>query len=221
MTENQVDKVLDQLLSNFKRNSNVYLCDCTDMLDSVQLGLLWKKLGLTISSNCDKLLGDIVCSFTEKDEAIAYLKSFSHFILQYLENNHRIVEHFLECLELLHDLLVTLDDELAGAKALKVSISKACEYYYLKGYAGADNVVSQLIVYLLIIVNSNLCKDIDVKRLYSMRSAILLFDFEDESIQTIQELILQLFGNTSVLKVLFLNFCLCFSIVRLMHYLGC
>ena len=213
---NEADEVLSQLLLNFKRNSNLNLCDSTDLLDSVQLISFWTKLGISISGFCDNATGTVTCSSLARDESISMLKSVATFMLMYLESNHRVTEHFLACVEMLHDLLIPLDDDLNGAKSLKVSISRICECYYLKGLLGGDGVVSQLVVYLLIIANSDTCKDADIKRLYAIRSAIQLFDFGDDSIETIRDLILQLFSKFSVLKVmpiaptscLYLNFVL-------------
>lgn len=62
--------------------------------------------------------------------------------------------------------------------------------------------MTQLIPFLLLnVLDSCNTRDSDVKRLYAIRDAFSLLDYEDESIQTIQGLLLRCFTDPSFLKI--------------------
>ena len=62
--------------------------------------------------------------------------------------------------------------------------------------------MTQLIPFLLLnVLDSCDTRDADVKRLYAIKDAFALLDYEDESIQTIQGLLLRCFTDPSFLKI--------------------
>jgi hypothetical protein len=190
---------------SFRKSDSFDLCDSTDLLDASNLAALWGKIKSCTEVLIDKLeLESDEAAVPNKQAEVEMLKSLTSFLMQYLEGNHRRPNSFLATLEMLHDLLIPLDDDVAGAKSLKSSIAKTCEYYYLNGCEGADAILPQLIPYLLMVVTSsqnNVVKEVDIKRLYGMRSAIVLLDFNDPSIESIQELLVECFKQPAVLRV--------------------
>lgn len=207
LTCGEVDLLFTLLGRNFRKSDDFDLCDSTDLLDASQLLVLWSNIKACTEVLIEKLDIDdtkAIAPNSNVQTELERLKLLTNFLLQYLEGNHRRPNIFLGTLEILHDLLIPLDDELPGAKSLKSSIAKTCEYYYLNGCEGADNVLPQLIPYLLMVVNSshsNIVKEVDIKRLYGMRSAIVLLDFSDPSIESIQELLIECFRQPVLLKV--------------------
>ena len=61
--------------------------------------------------------------------------------------------------------------------------------------------MTQLIPYLLIAALSPAAHDADVKRLFNIRTSLLLLDFDDETIESIRSLILRCFIHPAFLRV--------------------
>jgi hypothetical protein len=123
-------------------------------------------------------------------------------ILMKVSHNVRINNPFaVRVVQLLHELLIPLDDEIPGATQIKEKIARICEKWWINQYEGAEHVITQLIPYLLLIALSPSSHDADVKRLYNVRGALLLFDFDDETIESIRSLILRVFMHPLFLKV--------------------
>ena len=97
--------------------------------------------------------------------------------------------------------MIPLDEEIPGANQLKSSIARLCEKWWINQSEGAENIIVQLVPYLLITALSPTSRDIDAKRLYNVRGALLLFDFDDESIESIRSLILRCYIHPTFLKV--------------------
>jgi hypothetical protein len=117
-------------------------------------------------------------------------------------------QHMLACLLSLHDILIPLNNNhpsIVGVQELKLNIAKLCEKQYLSSCSNnlsdADGLVTQLLPYLLLISLSPGAVDADVKRIYSLRSALELFDFDDESIESMRGLLLRCFIQPSFLKL--------------------
>ena len=100
-----------------------------------------------------------------------------------------------------HDILIPLNDDFNGVTALKIGIARVCELSWIQNEANAENYVTQLIPFLLLIaLGPNSC-DADVKRVFTIRRAFNLLDFEDSSIESIRVLILRCYIHPVFLKV--------------------
>jgi hypothetical protein len=98
-------------------------------------------------------------------------------------------------------------------------IAKVCETWWIDERPGAELLVAQLLPYLLVHALSDEGKAIDAKRLYKVRGALLLFDFEDESIESLKvkgckqtnifSLALQMFSLCALLCFVFLKCVYC------------
>lgn len=136
-------------------------------------------------------------------DAIAGLRKVAALLLKLAtaSSPHATHPHAAPIVELLHELLMPLDDAFPGAVALKTVVSRLCEKWWVHQLAGAENVITQLVPYLLVTALGPASHDADAKRLYNIRGALLLFDFEDESIESIRSLILRSFLHPAFLKV--------------------
>jgi hypothetical protein len=107
----------------------------------------------------------------------------------------------LSVIELLHEALIPLDEAVHGVVSLKSSIAKICEFWWVHNEPGAENLIPQLLPYLLICsLNPDSC-DVDVKRVYGIRLCLLLLDFDDESIDSVKSLLLRCVGHPTYLKL--------------------
>jgi len=84
---------------------------------------------------------------------------------------------------------------------VKISVSKLSELWWLNNEEGAENLMPQLITYLLMQTLGIDGYDIDIKRLYALRGGFLLLDLEDNSSSFVRELIQRSFVHPSYLKV--------------------
>ena len=107
----------------------------------------------------------------------------------------------LETITLLHNILIPLDESIHGAQQLKTAVSRICEEWWLKDEPGAENLVVQLLPYLLICSNAPDAYDSDVIRVFKIREALGLLDFDDENIGSLKGLLLRCFTHPAYLKV--------------------
>jgi len=102
---------------------------------------------------------------------------------------------------LLSQGVLTCNKNLSVLTATKVLVSKLSELWWLNNEEGAENLMPQLITYLLMTTLGIDGHDVDIKRLYGLRGAFLLLDFENPSISFIRELIQRSFVHPSFLKL--------------------
>lgn len=107
----------------------------------------------------------------------------------------------LNVIQLLHDALIPLDEGIAGVISLKNTISRVCEYWWTHDQVGAENLIPQLLPYLLVCSLSPESTDADIKRVYAIRLSLLLLDFDDESIDSVKTLLLQCLTHPPYLKL--------------------
>lgn len=201
------DALAHLFLLHFRKNEDFNLCESTDILEMGVLNLFWRNMRLLSELTSENISEGNSNNSEEKDEEFRFLKSIATFVNQYLEGNHRRPTSFLDTLEVLHNLLLVISDETyPDAKSFKIIVAKSCEQYWLRGYDGAESVILHLIPYLLSVVTGvsnerSSAKDADVRRLYNIRSAMLLLDFSDPSIESIQDLLCLCFNQPVVLKV--------------------
>ncbi len=131
---------------------------------------------------------------------IPKLRSICSIIHFYFDLKQYRMEALVDVIVKLHDLLMVLDDNVIGATSLKVAISRICEFWWTKEENGAENMVTQLIPYLLVISLGPNALDADIKRVYNVRGAILLFEFDDPSIESIRTLLLRCYIHPPYLK---------------------
>ncbi|KAL7548520.1 hypothetical protein ACHAWF_011800 [Thalassiosira exigua] len=86
------------------------------------------------------------------------------------------------------------------ASAAQSSIFEVCETWWRADLAGKEQLVTQLIPLLLVRSLDPAARKGDVKRLCSMRRAIDLLDFEDESIRPLKDHLLRTAGNPLFLR---------------------
>ncbi|GAB2251810.1 hypothetical protein Droror1_Dr00004657 [Drosera rotundifolia] len=86
----------------------------------------------------------------------------------------------------LHDNLVLFEED----SELLSEVSGLCEEWWKGGFLGREMLISQFLPFL-VSRSLTLKKKVDVRRVYVMREAFGLFDFEDESIEDLKLLIMR------------------------------
>eukprot|EP00232_Nephroselmis_pyriformis_P015184 CAMPEP_0182884986 /NCGR_PEP_ID=MMETSP0034_2-20130328/19337_1 /TAXON_ID=156128 /ORGANISM="Nephroselmis pyriformis, Strain CCMP717" /LENGTH=877 /DNA_ID=CAMNT_0025018231 /DNA_START=21 /DNA_END=2651 /DNA_ORIENTATION=+ len=93
----------------------------------------------------------------------------------------------LSAAAMLHDRALLSAEDFP---ALQEAVSKLCEAWWAKDLPGKESLVPQTVPYLLVKALAS-GKASDVKRVYGLRAALLLFDFDDESIASLKRLLLR------------------------------
>ncbi|KAL9966949.1 hypothetical protein ACROYT_G025098 [Oculina patagonica] len=103
----------------------------------------------------------------------------------------------LETAAILHGLLMSLPE---GAETLQNNIAQLCELWFLNELEGKDELVTQTFPYLIIrsLSRGNVS---DVKRVWSLRQSLLLMDFEDNSSESLKQLLHQCMIHPMYLKL--------------------
>jgi len=156
----------------------------------------------------------------DKENMIHDLQTICDFIMCYAELPKYRPYPLMATIQKLHDILILLVAEESAAavgmgnnnsnnkkstraaaiSSLRSSISRICEHWWLQKEAGAENFITQLIPHLLVTALKPGAHDSDVKRLHKVSGALLLLDFEDESIESIQSLLLRCADSALFLK---------------------
>ncbi|KAJ3670032.1 hypothetical protein LUZ60_010356 [Juncus effusus] len=95
-------------------------------------------------------------------------------------------DEILPCLRSLHDNLVLFEDD----ESLLFQISSLCEDWWKEKLDGKELLIAQSLPYLLA-RSLNLAKKSDVRRVFGLREAFGMFDYEDESIEDVKMLFLR------------------------------
>ncbi|XP_057784459.1 uncharacterized protein LOC131001853 [Salvia miltiorrhiza] len=121
-------------------------------------------------------------STAEKLQVYAYILHLCVFH----PNNVFSVSDLLPAAQELHDNLILFESD----STLLSEIANLCEEWWKVGLLGKETLISQS---LPVILSRSLTskKKVDVHRVYSLREAFSLFDFEDESIEDLKNLLIR------------------------------
>ncbi|CAM9644328.1 unnamed protein product [Chrysoparadoxa australica] len=135
-------------------------------------------------------------------QAVAFLTAVTALARAWLEEEDRVAPaDLLQVAEQLHCIMLYLGGAgMAGAN-LQVAISRLCEKWWLGERPGADQLVACLLPWLLATALQEDGTAADVKRMYAMRNALLLLDFDDrKSSEDMRELLLRALINPAFLR---------------------
>lgn len=196
---------LEELVQrHLTRGDDFSMQDVLDLMTSAEHEDLWavmhefvKLLLSALRIDEEEEVEDVV---EGAEEIVQSLRRVASMLSLYVESQHRPPSLFT-VLELVHDTLIPLSDDIPGANVFKTAVARCCEAWWIKEEAGAENVVTQLIPYNLLTALGPSVPDADVKRCWSIRGALLLLDFDDPSIESIRGLLLRCVVHPGFLKV--------------------
>ncbi|XP_027038917.1 condensin-2 complex subunit G2-like [Pocillopora damicornis] len=104
---------------------------------------------------------------------------------------------FLETAAILHGLLMSLPE---GSESLQNDIAQLCELWFLNELEGKEELITQTFPYLII---RSLGRGLvsDVKRVWGLRQCLLLMDFDDDSSESLKQLLHQCMIHPTYLKL--------------------
>lgn len=200
---------IDNILSDTTEITTIL--ETIDLMSESEINLFFSKIYELVSDTITTLCNDDDVSFFDEEEKqndtqklsneVNKLKRISGLLMKCIENSKIKSSVFFDIVQALHDIMIPLDDTIPGAITLKSSISRICEKLWVSEIEGGENLVTQLIPYLLIAALGPASYDTDVKRLFNIRSALYLLDFDDPSIESIRSLILRCFVHPAFLRV--------------------
>jgi hypothetical protein len=195
---------LQEIILKLSTKSEAFtFSEIADMMSSQEHELFISKIRKFTKSNLEILVDN--SEYTENDDqnidvenqienSIKSLNSICRLINLYLETKIR-PKYLFKTILSLHDILITLDIKYYPFESqfnlLKMNISKVCEFWWNSKENNAESIITQLLPYLLLNSLSQSAHESDIKRLHKIQSAFLLLDFDDTSIESIRQLILQ------------------------------
>ncbi|XP_022782675.1 condensin-2 complex subunit G2-like [Stylophora pistillata] len=114
-----------------------------------------------------------------------------------LEKSTHVSSAFLETAVILHGLLMSLPE---GYESLQNDIAQLCELWFLNELEGKEELITQAFPYLII---KSLGRGIisDVNRVWSLRQCLHLMDFDDDSSESLKQLLHQCMIHPVYLKL--------------------
>lgn len=191
---------IDQMLAGM-RSEGFDVCETLDLLTEQEHELAWASLLDVLNPSIEALTSEEITELGDLEDHVTRVKRIASLSHTVLEKTKYRPESLLTVIECMHDMLIPLEDAIPGAPALKVTISRVCELMFTQADSRCENVITQLIPFLLLTALGPASLDADIKRVFNIRKALLLLDFEDESIESIKDLLLRCYLHSSFLKV--------------------
>lgn len=160
----------------------------------------WAALEGIISQGCVA----IVNYFKEQNDLTVTLKNVqcavktAHTFLQSKAPHQS--DSFLKLVINMSRLLSSIDRTDASINTLKNTLSLLCETMYQSGVNGSEDIVPDVISYLLLEGLKASSKDIAIKRIWAMRNGFKDIDFQEPESSQLKELLLRCFVHPSFLK---------------------
>ena len=185
--------------------------EAIDFMTGVEVRQFFSKMSSFASETSMILLADEESFCVDDDvslqakqisdsESVEKLKKLALIVLKYMEVSKTNSPELLSIVQILHDGLMILSDDVPGAISYKVTVARICEKCWVNKVEDPENYVLQLIPYLLGAALRPAAHDSDVKRLYNIRTALYELDFEDESIENMRNLLLRCFIHSAFLR---------------------
>ena len=199
------------------------LLEMLDVFTPTQLELFWSKTNelavicvatLGLAEDSDEEIRDGVAGSIEWAECIEVLSKIADIAFSFSEDSKLRPKSLFTTLVTLHDVLTLLNSEDGAENRLQHAIASSCESWWLREEHGRELVVTQLIAYFLLCGVEHDQSDVYVKKLYGIKTAFQLLDFDDDSIESIRGLLLRCFVHPRFLKVIWVPtsfYRLCFS----------
>ncbi|XP_038881151.1 uncharacterized protein LOC120072745 [Benincasa hispida] len=125
---------------------------------------------------------------SRKEKVLGELEILSYLVLLCISHPKRVfsLTDLLPCARDLHDNLIIFESD----SVLSTEIANLCEEWWKEDLPGRESLISQSLPFLLS-RSLTLKKKVDVHKVYMLREAFSLFDFEDESIEDLKFLLIR------------------------------
>ncbi|XP_068657118.1 uncharacterized protein [Aristolochia californica] len=126
------------------------------------------------------------------------LRIYSHIALFCISHPKKLFAplDLLPSAQSLHDNLILFESD----SVLMTDIASLCEEWWKEGLVGRETLISQSLPYL---VSKSLQsgKKVDLHKVYALREALCLFDFDDDSIEDLKHLLIRCVVTSLYLKI--------------------
>jgi len=203
--QNDTNVVIQSLIKALDSKEKLGLKDMYELFTQVESSLYWdhvKRHTFHILESCcsNQAYVDNHVAAENKEESHKKLKAIANGIYDFCQVSKFKPSSLLDILLELQNLLVT-DNNNSELMPIKILIAKTSEYFWVHEEEGAEHLMPNLMTYLLMTSLSMHGRDTDIKRIYALRGAFLLLDFEDPSINFLVSLIHRCFTHPGYMKV--------------------
>jgi len=208
IAKNDIHAVIHVLINALDSKEKLALKDMYELFNQVESSLYWDHVKHhtlhSIESYCSsQSYADVhIAGNTEESHnQFMTVKAIANGIFDFCQVSKFKPSSLLDILLAMQNLLLVNDnDNSSELKPIKMLISKASEYFWVHEEEGAEYLMPNLLTHLLMISLDVHGRDTDIKRVYSLRGAFLLLDFEDPSIDFLVSLIHRCFTHPGYLK---------------------
>jgi hypothetical protein len=208
IAQNDIHAVIHVLINALDSKEKLALKDMYELFNQVESSLYWDHVKHhtlhSIESYCSsQSYADVhIAGNTEESHnQFMTVKAIANGIFDFCQVSKFKPSSLLDILLAMQNLLLVNDnDNSSELKPIKMLISKTSEYFWVHEEEGAEYLMPNLLTHLLMISLDVHGRDTDIKRVYSLRGAFLLLDFEDPSIDFLVSLIHRCFTHPGYLK---------------------
>jgi hypothetical protein len=201
--DDRFDLVLEKLRDS-QRAKDSEVKEAFELFTKAQATSFWEFTLRNTKSCIQRILarvgeGSDATSSPEAEDDFAKLKSVIFAMNTYSSVSKARPQALITLLDTAQGVLA-LQSSSASIVSLRSSVAKICEVWWSNNEEGAENLIAQLITYLLMASLSIDGHESDIKRLYALRSGFLLLDFDDASSAFLRDLVERCFVHPSFLR---------------------
>lgn len=188
-----------------------------DGIRSILKGIVEDELFLPESAYAEKDAGDeeeqnqIIVSDAQSALALNFLKMTAHCMESYMQGLVEkrgdpstrvitVVEEVFQVMEMLHNCLISLQASGDEGLLVQLKISALCEMWWKKNLQDRECMVVQLLPLVVAKSLDESATKADINRLYGMRHALEVLDFDDESSADIKSLMTRTVSSPLYIK---------------------
>ena len=215
IAQNDKHAVMNVLITALDSKEKHGLKDMYELFNQVESSLYWDHVKHhtihSIESYCNNLCNsdNLIAGNTEESHnQLMTIKAIANGIYDFCQVSTFKPSSLLDILLTMQSLLLLVTDNdnynnktnSSELISIKMLIAKTSEFFWFHEEEGAEYLMPNLLTHLLMISLDMHGKDMDIKRVYSLRGAFLLLDFEDPSIDYLVSLIHRCFTHPGYLK---------------------
>ena len=217
IAQNDVNSVLSSLVKAMESKDKHCLKDLYELFNNKDSNLYWDSIKAhslpdierycNDQSTCDDHLTKI--NVEDSKNLLVVIKAIANGIYDFCQVSKFKPSSLLDIIIVIQSLLLVTSPDTSSTSSselmmmeVKILIAKVLEYFWINEEEGAEHLMPNLLTHLLITsLDMHHGRDSDIKRVYLLRAAFLLLDFEDKSIMYLISLIHRCFVHPGYLKL--------------------
>ena len=217
IAQNDVNSVLSSLVKAMESKDKHCLKDLYELFNNKDSNLYWDSIKAHSLPDIERYCYDqTTCgddhltknNVDDPKNLLVVIKAIANGIYDFCQVSKFKPSSLLDIIIVIQSLLLVTNSNTISTSSselmmqVKILIAKVSEYFWINEEEGSEHLMPNLLTHLLITsLDMHHGRDSDIKRVYSLRAAFLLLDFEDKSIVYLISLIHRCFVHPGYLKL--------------------